>query len=278
MPDWSPDGKYLAYISDRGFNPTNNTERIVCVRTLSTGSVRDLYPKLDYIGQLNWYPDSSAIVTAGRDIKGRSGVFRIDAVTGEASLLVQSSVEGPINANSPKLSPDGKRLYYRREGHDRPSENVMIVERELATEKERVIARGAFGIFNVSPDGQSIAAIRGGISPAAAQAVVHLRVADGLERVVLRAAPGELIPVWTGLPWTPDSGAIIVRKRRPNELWLVSITGAPPRKLDVDVSGWSFGPIGIVSLSPDGRRIASTTGMSNGEVMVLENFLPARQE
>ena len=272
MPDWSPDGKYLAYISQRNW-PTNNTGRVVCIQTLATGAVRELYPKLVYINHISWKPDSSAILTSGTDLRGRSGVFKIDALTGEESLLAASS----INAY-PKWSPDGKRIFYRKHNPNDPLTIIAILELDLASGAERELARGELGIFSVSPDGLSIAAIKGGVVGSSAHAIVQIRVADGETRDLLRAAPKESIPVWTGLPWTPDSGAVLVRKRQPNELWLVPTTGASPRKLDVDVSGWSFGPIGVISLSPDRRQIASTTGSLNSEVMVLENFLPARTE
>jgi hypothetical protein len=79
------------------------------------------------------------------------------------------------------------------------------------------------------------------------------------------------------LPWTPDGGAIIVRKVLPSrvsELWLVPATGTPPRTLGVDASRWSTGPVGVISLHPDGRQLAFTSGNIDDEVWVLENFLP----
>jgi Tol biopolymer transport system component len=275
MPDWSPDGKYLAYVSQRGFNPTANTGRIIGIRTLSTGEERELHPKLVYIDQISWSPDASAFLTGGTDLKGRSGVFRIDAQTGDVTLVVEST----INVY-PKWSPDGRRLYYRRpiDGSAAATDANQpwsIVVRDLSTRSERAVATGAIRIFSVSPDGQTIAAVIARPGRAAASTVVLIRVDTGETRDLLRPGPSEVIPVFTGLPWTPDGRAVLVRKRTPNEIWLVPITGAAPRRLDVDVSQWNFGPFGVISLHPDGRQLASTAGSLNSEVMTLQNVLPA---
>ncbi len=75
MPDWSSDGKYLAYVSQRGFNPTNNNGRIIGIRDMATGEERELHPSFCIFGPIKWSPDGKALLTAGTDIKGRSGVF-----------------------------------------------------------------------------------------------------------------------------------------------------------------------------------------------------------
>jgi Tol biopolymer transport system component len=267
MPEWSPDGKHLAYVSDRGYDPTNNTGRIIGIRTLSTGEVRELRPRLLYFGHINWSPDSSALLTGGTDLKGRSGVFRVDSRTGEISLIAP----GTIGAY-PKWSLDGKRVFYRKSA-DTSAKMVTIVERDLASGSERAIASGEFGIFSVSPDGQTIAALAGGVFVAAAHALVQIRIDNGETRELLRARAGEIIPVWTGLPWLPDGSGVLMRKRKPNELWIVPSDGSTPRKVHGDVTGWQFGPVGVISLHPDGRQIAATSGTVDHEVMALENFL-----
>ena len=56
-----------------------------------------------------------------------------------------------------------------------------------------------------------------------------------------------------------------------NELWLVSTTGAEPRKLafDADQVGRPM------RLHPNGRQLAFVSGGRHAEIWVLENFLPA---
>jgi len=268
MPDWSSDGKSLAYVSLRGFNPTNNAGRLIGVREMSTGEERELRPRLLYFGPVSWAPNGAALVTAGTDLKGRSGVFTIDARTGEATLVVEGTING-----YPQWSADGKRVFYRK-GAQGQSADWTIVERDLATGAERAIVRGEIGVFSLSPDGRSIAAPLGGLRGAAAAAIVEIRVDNGEMRDLLRAAASERFAPYVAPQWTPDGRAVLVRKRNPSELWLVPTTGASPRKVDVDVREWSFGAVGQISIHPDGRRIAFLSGDMSNEVMVLENFLP----
>lgn len=114
-------------------------------------------------------------------------------------------------------------------------------------------------------------------------AVVLIPVDGGETRELLRGSQDQpILAGFNGMPWTPDGRGVLVRRRSSadqrasnTELWLVPITDAPPRKLDIDTSQWATGNIGFISLSPDGRQIAYLTGQVNSEVWALENFLPA---
>lgn len=269
LPEWTKDGRLLAHVSQRGFNLPNNVGRIIGVREMSTGDERELRPKLLYFGGISWSPSGDALVTSGTDIKGRNGIFRIDALTGEASMIVEGS-----RSAYPRWSPDGKAIFYRKALNGTSAE-VALVERALASGAERVVSRGEIGIFTVSPDGRFIAAPIGGMSAAAARSVVEIRVDTGETRELLGAGAAERIPPHVAPRWTPDGKALLVRKRVPNEIWLVPTTGAAPRRLQLDVKDWTFGPIGQFSLHPDGERVAFLAGSISSEVMVLEHFLPA---
>lgn len=278
QPHWSPDGKHLAYVSARGFNPTNNRDRIIAIQSLETANVREIRPRLSYFNQFNWSPDGRSFITGGTNLKGRSGVFRIDAQTGEVAPVVDLSPEG--NNSYPQWSPDGKRIYYRNPFRG-GSENG-VVERDLATGREReVIGRGlGGGPINLSPDGRWIAMGmgRGDTSSNLSAAIVLIPVDGGEPRELLRAGQSERFANFQGMPWTPDGRGFLVRKRLPrtSELWFVPIAGEP-RKLDVDASQWTNGPVGALSLHPDGRQLAILLQSSKPgrEVWALENFLPA---
>jgi hypothetical protein len=79
----------------------------------------------------------------------------------------------------------------------------------------------------------------------------------------------------------PDGHGVIVTKLTPSgaELLLVSIDGAPPRKLDIDAESWTKGAKeyfdqGFI-LSADGKQVAFLMGKSGSEVWALENLLPS---
>jgi Tol biopolymer transport system component len=268
MPDWSSDGRHLAYVSQRGFNPTNNNGRLIGIRDMTTGAERELHPKLLYFGPISWSPDDRTLLTAGTDIKGRSGVFTIDAQTADVTFVVPGTVGA-----APQWSADGKRVLYRalNEG----GQGAKIVERDLASGAERDIHTGNFAVFTVSPDGRSLAVIVGNIQNANGNAVLEIDIQSGEAKDLLRAAAGERFAPFIAPRWTPDGRAILVRKRSPNELWIVPTTGAQPRKVEFDARDWSFGGVGQFSVHPDGRRIAFLSGSISNEVVVLENFLAA---
>ena len=276
QPHWSADGKQLAYVSARGFNPSSNTDRIIAIQSLATGDVREIRPRLSYFNQYSWSPDGRAFAAGGTNLKGRSGVFRIDAQTGDVTLLVDLTPVG--NGSFPQWSPDGNRIYYRR---GQPgSTDAAVVERELATGREREVIGSGFGggPANVSPDGRWIVMEKTDPS-ARSTTIVLIPIAGGETRELLRAAQPARFASYQGMPWTPDGRAFLVRKmvQRTSEIWLVPITGELPRKLDVDTSQWSPGPVGALSLHPDGRQLAFLllSRLAGTQVWVLENFIPA---
>ena len=80
----------------------------------------------------------------------------------------------------------------------------------------------------------------------------------------------------------PDGRSLLVLKvvdladATRNELWQLSIDGAAPRRLDIDVSRVVAGGQGRIRLHPDGKQLTYVSGHHPVmELWVLENFLPA---
>lgn len=268
MPVWSADGKFLAYVSGRGFNPTNNTGRMIGIQTVETGEAREVHAKLLYFNQIAWSPDGRAFVTAGTDLKNRDGVFRVDARTGDVELIVTAQVVA-----YPKWSTDGTRIYYRRR-NDNVGREWTLTERVLTSGAERSLSVGEIVNFAVSPDGEWLAMVTGGALTGRSDAVRLLRVATGETREIWKSSPAEFAS-HPGVMWTPDGRALIVRKSPSQEFWIVPTTGAAPRKLDVDPRGIGNGSANSASLHSDGRRLALTAGGIRSEIIVLGTSGPA---
>lgn len=266
-PEWSRDGRYLAYVSQRGFNPTNNSGRVIGVRDMADGVERELHPKLVYFGAFSWSPDGRSLITGGTDVKGRSGVYTIDSRTGDISLVVETSIGA-----YPQWAADGRHIFYRT-GREQSGE-ARIIERDLTTNVERTVAAGNFPVFSVSPGGGAIAAVMRDSSSTPVQRIVLIDVVSGAIRELL---PDEknAFAAFIAPQWTPGGDGVLVRKRSPNELWLVPSTGDSPRKVELDVTPWPLGLIGKFSVHPDGQQIAFLSGSLLNEVMILENFIPA---
>jgi Tol biopolymer transport system component len=265
---WSPDGQLLAVRCSGG---------CLAIRSTATGEVvRRLATTLAVIRWPNWSPDGRWLYACGIDRAGMEGIFRVDARTGDVSLVFMDDRLGSTLAN---VSPDGKKIYFNR----RPG---ALIERDLASGAERELYRDSEADIRngaLSPNGRYVIIPR---ETGQRASFLIIPVDGGAPREVLRFAPPE--KVFLASEWTPDSNAVIVLKHTGVrwELWKVPITGEPPRKLDIDPALWAGGidtQGNLVlrgnsgfTVSRDGRRIAMVIGEDTSEVWAHENFLPAQ--
>ena len=263
-PDWSPDGKALAYIAIRGATGRN---RAIVVRSLESDQTRELRVDLDYSGQLRWTPDGRAFVLKGKDLKGRDGIYRIDAQTGALTQLVALSTEG---GNSfPEMSPDGKKLYYWRGAVLRGTPGSRYVERDLATGDERELFGEGGPIYpSLSPDGRHLIGVVNNEKDKITSLVL-VPVMGGESKQVFRAKDFGSLSNYVN--WTPDGQRVVVPVRTNGSFQplLVPVFGGAPRTLDLEI-----GQLGL-KVHPDGRQVAFTVGRAMFELWTLENFLPA---
>ncbi len=268
-PEFSPDGKYLAYLSGRspGFASAGSVFLTVVIREVETGVERDFFPRLMFSTlhrRFRWSPDGRWLLAAAKDIKGNRGAFRIDVQTG----AVEQVVHNPESWWPPLWARDGKEVYFRRilENGDRPLSAV-----NLQTGQVRDIYPAASRSMDVSPDGRWIV-VRG--HPSKNLTTLKLvPVNGGSPRTLLGKGLSnvEIMP----LTWTPDGRYVVFAKTNPEtrkrELWRVSVEGG-----EVEEVGLSFlGLIRDVRFSPDGRHLFfEGNGPAAREIWVLENFLP----
>ena len=261
-PDWSADGKYLAYQSCA---PLGAGPCTLWIRSTETGQLRELRTRLNYFFFPRWSPDGRELLARGTDLKGRNGLYRIDTQTGDVTL-----VAAPYPGNSlPQWAADGKHVYYRRDS--------SIVERDLAsgTEHEAVrIPSAGVGEFAVSPDGRTLA--YNSTDPTGTENLFVMPLSGGTPRSLLRVSAPERLN-WR-FDWTSDGRALAVAKERADtgrkELWLAPVTDEKPRKLDVDVNNWLL--MDGFKVDRAGKQIAFVAAAGNPglEIRALENFLP----
>jgi Tol biopolymer transport system component len=107
-PEYSPDGKLLAYVSG-----PRTSKRSIRIRTLSTGQEREFPALLHDVTGVRWYPDEKALLLNGISGQAGFGGYRMD-ITEERHIDLTRVFDGL--ARNPMFSPDGKFLYFNLSG------------------------------------------------------------------------------------------------------------------------------------------------------------------
>lgn len=268
LPDWSPDGKYLAYSSRR--RSVGSSYFVVGIRAMESGQVREFRPSpnFDQFVALNWGRDGKSLLIGGRDSKGRTGVFRMDAQTGRTSMIVATK-------GAPWLaveSPDAKSLYYG--GLAPTGEAFAFYKRDLASGEEDVLFRRPNPVYaSLSPDGRYLA-IPATTAPREPRGIFLVPTSGGETREVMHVTSPQLIYF---LGWVPDGQSLLTQKLvdgRTVETWKVPLDRGEPVKLEVKTGA---GPRPGMKVHPDGKQVVFQVPVprKSDEIWVLENFLTA---
>ena len=269
-PDWTRDGMSIAYTSPR---QSELSVPSIIIRSAEDGKTRELHPALSYFSEVRWMPDGKSLIAFATDLQGKSGIFRIDARTGDKILVTYSEQTGV------QISSDGKRIYHDVGFFGGKPGPKKIVERDLASGETRdiyVVPEGSIlGSAELSPDGKHLAGVLT-ITAEKSSTVVLIPVAGGKPVEVARSSGAAKFVEFGHLTWTPDSLALLAIKATGNrkELWMLPVSGRTPRMIDVGADGFAVASAGM-RLHPKGKQLAFTSGESRQEVWALENLLPS---
>jgi len=277
VPDWSPDGNYLAYVSYRSIEGKDFC--VLCLRSVKTGEIRTVSsPQLNYFRYISWAPDGRSIIAIGLDKENRSGMYKIDVQTGDATSIVQFE-RGTI-IKQPAWSLDGKAIFYPYTQWTKKLSLVLMRDLETGQEKElyRKIAPPDIGSVTLSPDGKYLAFLTAEMVDKKLTDVLRVIPAAGGKPCDLIKVP---LPETIGpYAWTPTGREILFAKgldyRKQDKkckLWMIPAEGGEARNL-----GLTIDRIFNLSIHPDGKRIAFTSGTPSVEVWVMENFLPKNKK
>jgi tricorn protease len=147
-PRWSPDGKWIAFVSDR-----TGREEIYISDELGKTVKKLTDADCDKVS-LVWASDSKSFLWSGSDHKLR----RLDIDSGKDEVLASSPAG---NIGDPQFSPDGKWLSYSKPDNQLRSH---VVVRELASGQEYTIESDKFMTSRGArwtPDGKKLLLIGG---------------------------------------------------------------------------------------------------------------------
>jgi serine/threonine-protein kinase len=264
-PDWSRDGRFLTYVSQRGNGIVGPGSRVLVIRSLADGGERTISPPLHFYIAPRWAPDGRSIYVTGATSSEEYGLIQVDAANG----AILASVLGDGNFSSGALSRDG-RTYIS-------SDSGRIVETELASHRKTVVPLAASAgkplFVALSPDEQSFA-FSTPTSPAGTWVAVVPR-RGGEPRILVKATEPEFVQLQA---WAPDGTWLLFDKGRsvngqtgqPTELWRVDVADGRAESM-----GFSMVGLRDLRIHPDGGRFAFTAGWPSRELWVMENFLPA---
>jgi Tol biopolymer transport system component len=272
-PTFSPDGNFLAYVSEIGPRSVGRGRRVLCIRSLKTGEEREMSPKLDAINRLSWSPDGRSILAVGLSSKNQQGTYRVDVESNEVTLVKEAQAYEAIRARV--WSQDGKAIFCILTESKKKLWRLMM--REIATGKENEIycqeTLPDFSRLSLSPDGTRLAFSTKG--PKTDSSYLRIIPAQGGEsRVLLTAEPqATIVPI----SWTSNGKEIFFaklsgsRQAQTRELYSIGAEGGELRKLPFPFATDS---INDLCVHPDGQRVAFTAGKQKTEIWVMENFLP----
>ena len=266
-PQWSPDGKRLAFLSAREERPQ------IWMLDPNGGEAERLTDSKSAIVGFQWSPDGARIAyvaprapTADEERRQRvkDDAVVVDSVFPHTRLWTfdvaarraKELVQGEFSVSDPQWSPDGRQLAYvvapTPKADDGWKSDVWVVGADGAAAPRRLTTNpGSDQTPRWSPDGARIAYLtRAGTSDDVRMLRLAIMPAGG-------GAPRLLAPTFTYQPsdiwWQPDGRALRIEAptRTTNNVFVVSVDGGEPRAL-FDDRAW----IGTTSYSADGRAVA----------------------
>jgi Tol biopolymer transport system component len=282
-PGYSPDGKYLAYITISQPTPSNINYNIgggnvLIIRSIESREERKLIPGIQRMGYPRWAPDGKAIMVVEWCEDNTMALHQIDVESGAVQTVIPPE-KGSMLFGMHYWTPDGKTLFYGRRTNN--YRDLQVTSRDLESGEEKIIYESTHVLHHtLSQDGKWMSILSR--PRLKGDYIMFVIPSEGGEAKELFRFPEESkidIGFSACNAWTYDGRYIFFRLRDNNvddpfvELCRVPATGGEIEKLGVNLPGEA---ITSFSLHPNGRHLSfsSKTTPLDPAVWVMENFLP----
>ena len=286
-PRWSPDGKYLAYVS------TSEPGSFVFLMPAYGGSPRKLIetniPALELdllnqtMGDRPWSQDGRTLLVSRFSPTGQLAIFRVDRDNGETEQLTHPPVGSDDLCSS--YSVDGERIAFQRRTHGRGAlwtmsangsdPKVLLADefdnlspawrpdgRHIVFRSDR--GGGAMNVWEINIETDSVRQLTFGtlfvyaVSVSADDRIAYSPYSHDTFLFTVNVETGERTQLTShtadnyGARFSPDGGTVAYHSTRTgdSEIWLHHLDGTPETRVTDDQS-WDLYP----EWSPDGRRL-----------------------
>ncbi|AXK72857.1 amidohydrolase [Lysobacter sp. TY2-98] len=284
QPRFSPDGRQIAFTSDRGGG--NNIWRI---DTTGGNAVQVTEEDFRLLNNPAWTPDGQFLIArkhfTGERSLGAGELWMYHVAGGGSGLQLTKQKNDQQDLGEPAVSPDGRYVYFSEDVSPGPTFQynkdphgviyaIKRLDRKTGKVETIIDTPGGAVRPQPSPDGKSLAFVK--------------RIREKSVLHVMDLKSGEVRPVWDGLShdqqeawaifgpytdfdWTPDSKNVVIWAQ--GKLWRVDMasgsatnipfiadieqTVAEPLRFTHDIETGSFTPkmIRDVATSADGRTL-----------------------
>lgn len=265
----SPDGHYLAYVS-------NQTGRFsLWVRQIATASaVQIVAPSAHNIGAISFTPDGEFLDYAANSVElAHSKLYQIPVLGGNPRMLLDQVDTGV------SFSPDGTQMTYAVQDASVGSMQIMIAKSDGSGARKLSEYPGSFATGNYavawSPDGKRIAVMRKIANDPSGFGVSLLEVdaITGVQKPIAGRHWREMVD----LAWLPDGSGILLagmEKSGANiQLWALSYPSGKLRRISNDLSDYLS-----VGVSSDGQTLASVQRNMSANLWVGPANAPDKAE